>query len=171
MGLEKTVDDIIGRLIGLFRANKLVVVALVAAVAAFFWSSLRALVSSQTSALSSVLSSGLSSEQFASGLAIGVASGLGPPGMTLFLGLPLAARLHSALVASPDAPSLALAAAVNALFTVPDLLVWNAVFSRIGSLLLPGGRYVRPFVAGTAPWLASVPLILLGVRAASKIVF
>jgi hypothetical protein len=38
-------------------------------------------------------------------------------------------------LAEVDAPVLAIAAAINAALTIPDLVVWNSVFARLGSLV------------------------------------
>ena len=59
---------------------------------------------------------------------------------------------------------LALAVAVNAVSTPLDLLVWHSVFSRLGSAVLPGGKYVRPFVAGTVPYVVALPVMLVALN-------
>ncbi len=41
----------------------------------------------------------------------------------------------------------------------PHTHSWNSVFARIGSQVLPGGRFVRPFLAGSLPWLISSPAL------------
>ncbi len=60
-----------------------------------------------------------------------------------------------------DAPAVALAVACNAVLTVPDLIVWQTVFAKLGSKLLPGGKHIRPFLAGGVPYLLASPLMLL----------
>lgn len=97
------------------------------------------------------LTQGLTSRQVGHAVALGVSSGLSAPGLTMVVLVGLAR-----LVGDVDAPTLAIAAAINAALTIPDLFLWNAVFARIGSSFIPGGRYIRPFVAGTIPWMLCV---------------
>ena len=165
--MEKAADDAIGWAVGFVRRQKLVLLAVAAVVAALFHAALLGWLKAQAAQLTAAFSAGLSAEQLATGVAAGVVSGLGPPGLTLALALPVVARLGAALGHPCAGPGLGLAVAVNAVLTVPDLVVWQAVFSRAGSRLLPGGRYVRPFVAGTVPWLAAAPLLFLAVHAAA----
>ncbi len=165
--MEKGVDDAIGWAVGFVRRQKLMLLGLAAVVAALYHAALLGWAAGQVAQLRAAFSAGLSAEQLASGLATGVVSGLGPPGLTLALGLPVVARLGAALGHECAGPSLGLALAVNAVLTVPDLVVWQAVFARAGSLLLPGGRYARPFLAGTVPWLLAAPLMFLAAHAAA----
>lgn len=60
---------------------------------------------------------------------------------------------------SVDAPTMAIAAALNAALTPVDLILWQSVFAKIGSKFLSGGRYIRPFVSGTIPFLLMAPFI------------
>jgi hypothetical protein len=87
--MEKSLDDLIGRVLGLAQGHRSAVAGLVLAGAALCWQQLRALLAAQLAALQSALSAGLSARQLGAGLALGLASGLGPPGLTMFLALPL----------------------------------------------------------------------------------
>ncbi len=165
--MEKTLDDGIGWAVRQVKQQRTILLALLAVVAAVFHSALLAFARGQVAQLSAAFSSGLSAEQLATGLATGVVSGLGPPGLTIAVALPVVAQLASVLGHSCSGPTLGLALAVNAVMTVPDLIVWQAVFARAGSVLLPGGRYVRPFVAGSIPWLLASPILFVAVHTAA----
>lgn len=73
--------------------------------------------------------------------------------------LAMIARVVTALGGQVDAPVVALGAAINAALTIPDVVVWNSVFAKLGSFILPGGRYIRPFVSGSIPWLIAAPFM------------
>jgi hypothetical protein len=53
--------------------------------------------------------------------------------------------------------------------TVPDWLLWTKLFAPLGAHLLPASKspkkaYLRPFVAGSIPYLLSTPVLFLGLR-------
>jgi hypothetical protein len=166
--MERFADDVIGFVVNFVKKQKLLLLGLVGILLVVFRASVETFARAQISQLSSALSSGLSVEELASGLSCGVVSGLGPPGLTLAVALPVVLKIAGVLGVYCSAPALALAVAVNALMTVPDLLIWQAVFSRIGSKLLPGGRYIRPFLAGTVPWLLASPVMVIGAHFIAK---
>jgi hypothetical protein len=70
--------------------------------------------------------------------------------------LALIARIMLSFGVDVDATILAIAGAVNLGLTVPDLFIWNNIYSHYGGKFLIGGRYLRPFISGAIPWTASV---------------
>ena len=89
-------------------------------------------------------------------VALGVVSGLGAPGATLPLQTLLFAAASRMAGMPLGAPEFDVASAVNLALALVDLWLWEALFMRLGAQLLPpGGRYLRPFVAGLVPWLVA----------------
>ena len=168
---EKKIEDWIEWVIKTVKANLGVLVVVLGVVAAVFHKTAIAFLSSQFAMVSNMLSSGISSTAMGVGMAVGVASGLGPPGLTMPVALPLMLQLARALHMSVSSEATAVAVAVNGLLSPVDLAVWASLYMKLGSRILPGGRYLRPFLAGSIPWLASTPLLLFGIRHLSSLVY
>jgi len=158
--MENLADDLIDAVVKKVSAHKRALVTLAVILLAVFSARVIDYVQGNiTGPVNDALASGISGSKFATAVALGVSSGLSAPGLTMLVLFALAKVVVALSGAEVDAPVLAIAAAINAALTVPDLLVWNSVFSALGSQVLPGGRYVRPFLAGSIPWMLSVPII------------
>ncbi len=114
---------------------------------------------------------GIEPQQLAVAIAIGIVGGLGAPGLTLPLQTLLFWAVSKFAGFTLGAPEFAVASAVNLALTVADLWLWNALFMRLGGMLLPpGGKYLRPFVAGLLPWLAlSLPSVAVIYQLVSRV--
>ena len=159
MGLESSVDDVISSVIVILRKRwkHFALVAIIGAL--IFVQPLLRFFSSQLFTIFLATRTGISRDAFASGMATGVISGLGPPGLTLTVALPIVLQIAEMLGRPVDAPVVAIAASINAALTIPDVILWTSVFAHIGSRVFPGGRYIRPFLAGAIPWLLSSPFL------------
>lgn len=159
--MEAVLDSAVESGVSFVKRYRQVLVAAALGIAALFYSSLVAYVnSSVVLPIQRTVAHGLLPSQLASAVALGLVSGLSAPGLTM-AALALCARVASALSFDSDASVLAIAAALNVALTLPDLIVWNRFYSPIGATMLPGGKYVRPFVAGTIPWALSAPPLFL----------
>lgn len=160
--MEKAADRAIGRGLGLAKEYKQVLVGAGLLGSAFFYKSIVGYVDGAVIApLQEAFAKGLSPHELALGVAFGVVSGLSSPGLTMLVLGALLSLSSFLFGVSLAAPQVAVAAACNAALTLPDLFLWQRLYSRLGSALLPGGQYVRPFVAGILPWAASAPLLFL----------
>ncbi len=122
--MEDLLDDVIGRIVGFVNKNKRVLITVVVILAAVFSSRLIAYVTANiTGPVSKALSDGIDRSSFAHAVALGVVSGFGAPGLTMPTLFALARVVSGTLGARIDAPVLAIAAAINAALTVPDLIV------------------------------------------------
>lgn len=109
--------------------------------------------------ISHSLEEGMSKSSISHAVALGVCSGLCAPGVRL-LSMLLMAEIVSSLINEHVSLSvLAISTAINSMMTIPNLFIWKVVFYNIGSRIMGGGRYLRPFVAGILPWALSVPFL------------
>jgi hypothetical protein len=156
-------DSQIESLVVVVKRHRQLLVAAALGVAALFYSSLLSYVQlSVVAPLQRTLALGLLPSQLSCAVALGLVSGLSAPGLTM-PSLAACAYLAAAVGFHCDASVMAIAAALNVALTVPDLLLWNNFYSKLGAAVLPGGKYVRPFVAGAIPWALSAPPLFLTV--------
>jgi hypothetical protein len=156
MGVEKILDDIIDYGVKLFKSQKRTLFVLAVILVTMFSSKIIRFV--QNDVLSPVMNAiddGISTTALAHAFALGVCSGLSAPGLTMFVLFGMA-KLMASLSIPVDATMIAIAAAVNAGLTVPDVIIWKNIYAQLGGKFLSGGRYIRPFISGAIPWAISV---------------
>lgn len=154
--MESAIDDAIGAAIRLARSYRYVLMTALLLVAAYNSASLVAWVDHNVNEpLARVRRDGLSAVSLARGLALGVTSGVAAPGVTV----PVLFALARLVGAGADASAMTLALLVNVLLSPVDLALWAAVYAPLGSRVVAGGRYVRPFLSGSIPWALSAPVL------------
>ena len=169
--MEAKIDDAIGRVLGLINEYKRVLIGLAVVCLAIFWRAVFGWVTGQVDAVMEAVHSGMGRYELATALGVGVVGGLGPPGATVSVGHVLGSTLAG--VVAPEHPiqgaTLVVALACNALLTPVDLICWQRVWSALGTRIWPGGRYIRPFLAGFVPYALCSPLIFLAVYQAAAL--
>lgn len=107
------------------------------------------------------LESGISQTDVAHAISLGICSGLCAPGVRLLSMLLIAELIHSIGGMEITVSMLAISAAINTMLTIPNLFIWKIVYFNIGSRILIGGKYARPFLAGIFPWVISLPFLYI----------